>query len=311
MIIVCDHCETRFRLPDDQIRRDVFKARCFRCGNIFTVHRKPPQGKPVELGGHHVLGDGRRIFTVCNQKGGVAKTSTCINLGAAYAVGGRKVLLIDFDVQANLTELLKCSGERCFFDVMESGGVDDLPKSILKVGENLWVLPSNARMALFSKKYMNTKGFERILADWLNKVADFFDVVLIDTPPSLDFFTINALMASRFAIIPTQAEFLAAKGVGHVENIIDVLRGKTGHSLDYKVLITMFNDANTASRAMRDSLRQRLGEQHVFDTLVEWDPKIQESQIVGASVLQYAPDCAASLQYRALARELDGISLAG
>lgn len=305
MIIVCDQCTTRFRLPDEQIRRDVFKARCSRCGNVFTVHRDPPGGEPLELGRQHELGRGRRhVLTVCNQKGGVAKTSTCINLGAAHAALGRRVLLIDFDVQANLSELLKCGGERCFFDVMESGIKDDLPKAILKVDENLWCLPSNSRMALFSKKYMNTRGFERILGDWLVKVKDFFDVVLIDTPPSLDFFTINALMASRFAIIPTQAEFLAVRGVGHVQNIIDVLRSKTGHAIDYRVLITLFQSGNVASQAMRDRLRHGFGER-MLTTFVEWDPRVQESQILGKSVLHYAPHSPASEQYRQLALELD------
>ncbi len=306
MIIVCDHCKTRFRLADEAVNRDVFKAKCAKCDQIFTVTRAPPPEEPLRLDPSHIVEDPRyKVITICNQKGGVAKTSTCINLGGALAAMGRKVLLIDFDVQANLSELLGVPGERCFFDVIEQGGDRELSKAVLKVGNNLWCLPSNSRMALLSKRYLHTRGFEKILADHLKRITSFFDFVLIDTPPSLDFFTINALMASDFAIIPTQAEYLAVKGVKHVENIIDVLRRKTRHSLEYKVLITMYDERNTAARAVRANLRQAMGH-HIFRTDVVHDPLVQESQIVRKAIAEYASGSEAARQYAAVAREIVG-----
>jgi chromosome partitioning protein len=305
MIIVCDNCNTRFRLADEAVPKGLFKAKCAKCEHIFTVTPDAP-ATPVKLDSSHIVEDHHhKIITICNQKGGVAKTSSCINIGQAMAAMGKKVLLIDFDVQANLSELLGCSGERCFFDVMDDGGDQELPKAILKVGNNLWCLPSNSRMALLSKKYLHTKGFEKILRRHIKRIHSFFDFVLIDTPPSLDFFTINALMASDFAIIPTQAEYLAVKGVKHVENIIDVIHQKTGHALDYKVLITMYDTRNTAARVVRGNLRKGLGEK-IFEADVVHDCKVQESQIVGKAVGEYAADSEAARQYAQIAKEIIG-----
>lgn len=306
MIIVCDSCKTRFRVDEDTIRREVFKAKCAKCDHVFTVHKHPPADEPLVLEQAQVVSDlPPRIITICNQKGGVAKTSSCINLAAALASQGKKVLMVDFDVQANLTELLGCGGESCFFDVMQSDQPDQLSRSVLKVGNNLWCLPSNSRMALLSKKYINTKGFEKILRGHLERIAGVFDHVFIDTPPSLDFFTLNALMASDFAIIPTQAEFLAVKGVRHVENIIDVLGEKTGHKIGYKVLITMYDQQNIAARVIKGNLEKALGT-HIFRTTIVHDRKVQESQIVRKALIDYAPNSTAAQQYLAVAGEVLG-----
>lgn len=302
MIITCENCKTRFRLDDALITRSVFKAKCSRCGHIFTAHRGAQDGEePLVL--ERVAQAPHRVITVCNQKGGVAKTSTCVNLGFSLALMGKKVLLVDFDVQANLSVLMGCRNGRSFFDVVESGGPDDLQKAILKVRPNIWVLPSNSRMALSSKRYFSQRGFEQILAGQIRKIRDFFDYVLIDTPPSLDFFTVNALMASDLAIIPTQAEFLAVNGVNHVENIISVIREKTGHETAFRVLVTMFDESNTASKVIRKQLIGRLGDR-IFRTIVVHDRKIQESQILRTPVIQYDRNSPAGRQYISLAKEL-------
>ncbi len=304
MIIVCDQCKTRFRLEDSAVNREIFKARCAKCHHIFVVDRRPPDETPLVLQEEQILPDANyKILTICNQKGGVAKTSTCINLGAALTLHGKRVLLVDFDVQANLSDQLGVSGKRSFYDVLSMESTSELSKVILRVEPNLFCLPSNNKMALLPKNYLSKKGFERILGEHLRRVASFFDYVLIDTPPSLDFFTINALMASDFAIITTQAEYLALKGVGHVENIIDVLRQKTGHQLDYKILINMYEPENTASQAVCRALKRRYPG-HIFATEVTRDVKVQESQILRSSVIRYDPKASASRQYLALADEI-------
>jgi len=304
MIITCESCKTRFRLDDGAVKRDVFKAKCSRCGHLFTVYRSQRDEEPVELGPDKVVEEEpKRIIAVCNQKGGVGKTTSCINLGASLALMGKRVLLVDFDVQANLSLLLDCRNARSFFDVLESGHMEDLPKSILKVREDLWLLPSNSRMALFSKKYLAKQGFEQILAQHLSKVRGFFDYVLIDTPPSIDFFTINALMAADLALIPTQSEFLSVNGVGHVENIISVIGERTGHKLDYRILLSMYHDEILAARAIAAQLRQRFGKR-VLETVVEQDRRVQESQILRAPVIYYDKDAPAARQYLKLAQEI-------
>lgn len=302
MIITCDNCTTRFRLDDALVTRSVFKAKCSRCGHIFTVQRPPQAGEePVVL--ERVDHPAPKVITICNQKGGVAKTSTCVNLGFSLSLMGKKVLLVDFDVQANLSVLMGCRNNRSFFDVLESGGADDLQKAILQVRQNIWLLPSNSRMALSSKRYFSQRGFERILDGQLRKVRDFFDYVLIDTPPSLDFFTVNALMASDLSVIPTQAEFLAINGVDHVENIINVIREKTGHDTRLRVLVTMFDEANTAAKVIRAQLTKRFKD-NIFRTIVVHDRKVQESQILRTPVIQYDRNSVAGRQYLSLAKEL-------
>jgi len=305
MIIACEKCNTRFRLDDAAIPRDVFKAKCSRCGHLFTVYRaREREESPLELGPAHELAaepaqaERRRIITV-----GVGKTTTCLNLGASLALLGKRVLLVDFDVQANLSLLLDCRNQRSFFDVLESGHMEELPRAILKVREDLWLLPSNSRMALFSKKYLAQPRFEQILQGHLGKVKGFFDYVLIDTPPSIDFFTVNALMAADLALIPTQSEFLSVNGVSHVENILSVIGERTGHRVDFRILLSMYHGNHMAARVVAEQLRQRFAGR-LLDTLVEQDRKVQESQILRSPVIYYDKDAPAARQYLQLAQEI-------
>ncbi len=309
MIVTCDNCATRFRLDDKVVGdRPSFRAKCSRCGHLFTVSRLALAEDPVVLEEGHSIDDrgGFHTITVCNQKGGVAKTSTCINLGASLALLGKKVLLADFDVQANLSVLMGCRNNRSFFDVLEAGKPAELTKAILKVRPNIWVLPSNSRMALSSKKYLNQDGFEYVLQKHLEPVKDFFDYILIDTPPSIDFFTLNALMASDLAVIPTQSEFLAINGVNHIENIIGVIGEKTGHRLDYRILVTMYDQQNMASQVIMKQLRHRYGAR-VLDLLIARDPRLQESQIVRKPVIYYDKGAVSGRQYLDLARRVDAL----
>lgn len=309
MIVTCDNCSTRFRLDDKIVGDRVsFRAKCSRCNHLFTVSRMALAEEPVVLEEGHRIDEqgGFHTITVCNQKGGVAKTSSCINLGVSLALLGKKVLLADFDVQANLSVLMGCRNNRSFFDVLEAGKPEDLPKAILKVRPNIWVLPSNSRMALSSKKYLNQDGFEYVLQRHLEPVKDFFDYILIDTPPSIDFFTLNALMASDLAVIPTQSEFLAVNGVAHIENIISVIGEKTGRRLDYRILVTMYDQANMASRVIFKQLQKKYGSR-VLDLVIAQDPRLQESQIVRQPVIYYDKNSVSGRQYLELARTIDGL----
>ena len=308
MIIVCDNCKTKFKLDDSVTDKLVFKARCSRCDHVFTASRESVGHKdePVLLEQQEIPTPSFKIITVCNQKGGVAKTTTCVNLGNSLALGGKKVLLVDFDVQANLTTLAGVKGADSFFDVLERD-ISELPKFILKTGENVWVLPSNSRMALLSKRYIQKQDFEKILANSLAPVADFFDFIIIDTPPSIDFFTINALMASDMAIIPTQSEFLALNGVSHVGNIIDVIQERTGHTIDFRILVTMFEEGNIAAKVILNQLKS-IYKEKVFSTIVEQDKKVQESQIVKRPILTYDSEAPSAKQYLSVAMELLGTS---
>jgi chromosome partitioning protein len=300
MIIICDECKTRFQLDVGLIKKTLFKVRCSKCKHVFSVDTSPKEDV-YELALHHVVPD-KKIIAICNQKGGVAKTSTCLNLGASLSLLGKRVLLIDFDVQANLTLLLGQRNQPSFYEVMQKDC--DISKTIKNIHPNLWLLPANSKMSLLARQCLQQSNFCFFLRTVLKPIKDNFDIILIDTPPSIKFFTPNALIAADFVIIPTQAEFLAMNGVMQTENIIKAL-AKT-HSLDYRVLLTMYDERNMASKAVWSKLKAKY-KGKVFNTLINFDFKLQESQIVNEAVIYYDQKSISAQQYKALAKELEEI----
>ncbi len=313
MIVTCEKCKTNYRLKADSRRPMKFKARCSKCDHVFLVSKTAAQvetAPPIEPQ-PDVPGASRdrrrqesncRVITICNQKGGVAKTTTCMNLGASLRLMGKRVLLIDFDVQANLSLLLGYRDASSFFEVIHSDA-GELARHIVKTEHDLFLLPSNSKMALLSKKHLRDENFEYMLRDKLWPAKQQFDYILIDTPPSGDFYTLNALLASDVAAIPAPCEYLSMNGVSHIKGMIDVIREKTDHQIDYRVLVTKFDPNDTACRV----ILSKLHEQHdgkVFKTMIEKDEKILESQIVHAPVLFYCKDSRAGLQYKSLAEEI-------
>ncbi len=298
MIIICDKCKTRFRLDTSLIKKTLFKVRCSKCKHVFSVDTSPKEDV-YELEQTSIEPE-KKVITICNHKGGVAKTSTCLNLGTSLSILGKRVLLIDFDVQANLSLLLGQKNEFSFYEIVQEN--IDILKVIKNVHTNLWLLPSNSRMALLAKQCLQQKDFSFILRDALKPIKDHFDYILVDTPPSVKFFTPNALMAADFVIIPTQCEFLAMNGVLQTENIIKAV-AKT-HIVDYRVLITMFDDRNTASKVIYSKLKKKY-EGKIFKTLINFDSKMQESQIVNEPIAYYDEKALASKQYHALAKEVE------
>ncbi len=297
MIIICDKCKTRFQLDVSLIKKTIFKVRCSKCKHVFSVDTSPKE-EVYELKQTNIEPE-KKVIAICNHKGGVAKTSTCLNLGASLSMAGKRVLLIDFDVQANLSLLLGQKNQPSFYEINEKK--IDILKTIRNVRPNLWLLPSNSRMALLAKQCLQQKDFGFFLRDALEPIKDHFDCILVDTPPSVKFFTPNALIAADFVIIPTQSEFLAMNGVLQTESIIKAL-AKT-HVVDYKVLITMFDDRNTASQVIHSKLQKKYRGK-MFDTVISLDSKMQESQIVNEPVVYYDDNAESSKEYHALAKEI-------
>lgn len=300
MIIICDECKTRFQLDASVIKKTFFKVRCSKCQHVFSVDTSPKEDV-YELTAHNIAPD-KRIIAICNQKGGVAKTSTCLNLGASLALLDKRVLLIDFDVQANLSLLLGQRNQPSFYEIMQKEC--DILKTIKNVHPNLWLLPSNSKMSLLARQCLQQNNFCFFLRTVLKPIKNNFDIILIDTPPSIKFFTPNALIAADFVIIPTQAEFLAMNGVMQTENIIKAL-AKT-HFLDYKILLTMYNEKNMASRAVWSKLKTKY-KSKLFNTVINFDFKLQESQIVNEAVIYYDNKATSAQQYKALAKELEEV----
>jgi len=303
MIITCEKCHARYDLDVSGIHKPSFKVRCAKCNHGFKVH------KPAEPEAAVLLEDAGRpdhdhlVISISNQKGGVAKTSTCMNLGLSLSELGKKVLLIDFDVQANLTTSLDLSPNLpSFFDVLNSG-MENIGRYIHDTSiPGLSILPANNRMALLGKHYMHTPNFEFMLRDSLKWVDNSFDYILIDTPPAIGYCTLNALAASDHVIIPTPCEYLSMHGIHKIEEIIRIVKRRTRNNIDYSILITMHDPRSIASRVIFKKI-QDIFKDKVFTTVIELDEKMKESQILHQPVHVYDEESSSARQYMDLAQE--------
>ncbi|XCN72736.1 MAG: AAA family ATPase [Candidatus Electrothrix aestuarii] len=303
MIITCDNCKTRYKVADDIINKPALKVRCHKCNHRFTVYKNDPADDSFLLQ-DEISPTDHRIITVSNQKGGVAKTTTCLNLAVSLARMGKRVLLVDFDVQANLTILLGFRKTRSFYE-LQSKEVADIGDVILHTKyPNLSLLPSNSKMALLKKRYLSQHNFEYILKNRLQEVEKDYDHIVIDTPPSIEFFTLNALIAAQLVVVPTTCEYLSMHGVSQISDIIKVLKG-IEHDVEYKVLITMYDERKTSERVINEKIRRKYGA-ILCKTVIELDDKMQESHIVNLPIQYYDEESRSAVQYEALARELAG-----
>ena len=309
MFISCDKCNTKYKVDESVFKKPSLRVKCSKCKHVFTAYKTPPlqDDAPfvLEDSGAAEKAPECKIICICNQKGGVAKTSTCLNLASSLSAKGKRVLLIDFDVQANLSLLLRCKNKKSFFEVMDTDD-GDLTKAIIKTKHGIWLLPSNSRMALASKKYLNQENFEYLLREKLGRIKKVFDYIIIDTPPSGDFYTLNALLASDLAIIPTQCDYLSMNGVAHIVNMINVIKNKTKHKLDYRGLATLYTPTNTVENVVYEKLKTQLGGK-MFKTVINRDSSLQESHIARLPVLEYDKNSKAGQQYLELTEELLGI----
>jgi chromosome partitioning protein len=305
MIVVCPNCQTRYGLSEKEITDQSFVVRCAKCWQIFSAYQ------PVRVEPIHFLDLERakkkvklsNIIAISNQKGGVAKTSTCLNLGLSLALQEKRVLIIDFDVQANLTLSLGYKETTSFYDILNGNGASFNELTIQTKYPNLWLFPSNKNMVLLNKKYFGTRNFEFILKDRLLPVKDQYDFIIIDTPPSIEFFTLNALTTSNLVVIPSQCDYLSTYGIDQILKLIDLIKAKTNPFLESRILITMFDKQNAASNMICTKLRNLYGNMS-FDTQIELDHRIREAQIMSMPVLLYNRASIAGLQYNELAREI-------
>lgn len=307
MIVVCPSCHTQYDLQDHVVQEPNFIARCTKCNHIFNAYRpvRIEEISFLDLDAAKKRTDHNNIIAISNQKGGVAKTSTCLNLGLSLALQQKRVLLIDFDVQANLTISLGYKETTSFYEAL-NGDSESLEKLIVQTQyDNLYLIPSNKNMVLLNKKYFGARNFEFILKDRLLSIKDRFDFILIDTPPSIEFFTLNALTASHLIVIPSQCDYLSTHGIDQILRLIQLIKAKTNPAIKPRVLITMFDKQSTASKMICNKLR-RLYEGITFDTMVEMDARVREAQIMSMPVLEYNKDSVAGQQYLRVAKEILG-----
>lgn len=247
-----------------------------------------------------------RVICLANNKGGVGKTNVSVNLPVFLAAKGKKVLLIDFDHQANATFSLGINPKNVPLSVYHSLVGQVGPESIIQktsfFGYDL--IPSSADLAGAVVELVGMKNREFRLQGIINKVKGDYDYVIIDLPPSLDLLTLNGLVASDEVLIPVQCEYLALEGLGQLLSTIELVRDNIGKDLKIAgALMTMYNRGNRLSRNVAKEIRRNFPG-YVFDTVIPRSVKLAEAPKEGVPILKYAPHCKAVISYRELAEEL-------
>ncbi len=244
-----------------------------------------------------------KVIAFANQKGGVAKTTTTLNLGVAFKERGFRTLLIDLDPQGNLTMsqgLNPDSIERSMFDVL----VHRLPIEEVIAGREVDLAVSSIDLAGAELALSSQIGRERALEKALAGVKERYDYILIDTPPSLGLLTINAFVAATSVIVPVQCEYLSLRGLVQLENTLSMVRENLNPVVEITgILPTMFDKRTLHSREAVDILRENFGDL-VFNTRITKTIRYAEAPVKGQSVLAYDPDGEAAMLYRDLAKEV-------
>ena len=257
---------------------------------------------PKPLKGHGPA----RIITLCNQKGGVGKTTTSINLGSSLAEYGRRVLAVDFDPQGALSAGLGVNthDRATVYDLL-LGTVKDPREVIVETSvPGLDVLPANIDLSAAEVHLVNEVARETILARVLRKVSDDYDVILIDCQPSLGLLTVNALTAAHGVLIPLECEFFALRGVALLVETIDKVRDRLNPAIELDgILPTMFDSRTLHSREVLERVVEAFGDQ-VLETVIGRTVKFPDATVSGVPITQFAPEHAAAKAYRQLAREL-------
>ena len=247
-----------------------------------------------------------RIIAMCNQKGGVGKTTTTINLGAALARYGRRVLAVDFDPQGALSAGLGVAAHDfpTVYDLM-LGHISD-PNEAIQTTETpgLDVIPANIDLSAAEVHLVTEVAREQILAEVLRKVSDDYDVILVDCQPSLGLLTVNALTASHGVLIPLACEFFALRGVALLVETIEKIKSRLNPSLQLDgIIATMFDSRTLHAREVLERVVDTFGDK-VFDTVIRRTVKVPDASIAAKPVLDYAPENPAAEAHLQLAREL-------
>jgi chromosome partitioning protein len=247
-----------------------------------------------------------KVIAIANQKGGVGKTTTAVNLSASLALEGKSVLLIDLDPQGNATTAFgfdKEKLERTVYHLLL--GLSDLKEVMLRTEiDKLELIPSNIHLIGAEVELMDHPQRERRLKEALGGRLDLYDFVLIDCPPSLGLLTLNALVASDSVLVPLQCEFYAMEGLTQLLRTIKLVKKRYNFNLQIEgILLTMYDGRNNLSRQIYKEVIEHFGST-VFQTIIPRNVRLSEAPSFGKPVLLYDRTCVGSRSYLELAKEI-------
>jgi len=249
----------------------------------------------------------RKIICIANQKGGVGKTTTAINLAASLAAAEQKTLLIDCDSQGNATSGVGIEKNIIHKKNLYYSLIGKVPLKDVIIGTQLPfldVVPANQDLIGIEVEFVNLENREKKLRSLLNTLDTAYDFVIIDCPPSLGFLTINALVASDSLIIPLQCEYFAMEGLGHLLNTVKLVKTRLNPSLTLAgILLTMFDTRNLLSHKVSEDVRTHLGKK-VFNTVIHRNVRLSESPSHGLPIILYDIRSRGAISYMELAKEL-------
>jgi chromosome partitioning protein len=245
------------------------------------------------------------VITIANQKGGVAKTITSVNLATGIAIAGKKVLLIDLDPQGNATTCMgidRWSLEKSIYNVLvEDLGVKD---AIMSTSVNgLDIIPANIHLSGAEIELANRFRRENILKKKLEKVTEY-DFVIIDTPPSLGLLTVNALVAANTILVPIQTEYFAMEGMSNLLQVVDICREEMlDNNLHIRFLLTMYDGRTNMSKEVVKQVRDHFGKD-VFEVVIPRSVKLSEAPSHGLPIFLYDPESPGAVAYFNLVKEV-------